>query len=292
MRTYAGFIVAFFACGTIFAGEQLREFRWSDLRAAGQLRNGEIIAPGQGNRDECLLMENKGSAPVTVQILEIDQPGITLPVYALRGRIRYEAVEVIGYVEMWSYFPDGGAYFSRTLGESGPMGSLLGTSDWRELSLPFSAAGTLPRPSRLVINLVLPGKGRVWLGPLTLFQYQENENPLALSGAWWADRQGGLIGGIGGSVLGLMGAWIGFLVQTGRARSFVLGSMISLAALGVAVLAGGIAALALKQPYGVYYPLLLGGGLSAIIFGSLIPVARRRYAEIELRRMTAADVRS
>jgi hypothetical protein len=89
-----------------------------------------------------------------------------------------------------------------------------------------------------------------------------------------------------------MGALIGFLVQTGRARSFVLGSMILLAALGVAVLAGGIAAVALKQPYGVYYPLLLGGGLSAIIFGSLIPVARHRYAETELRRITAADVRS
>ena len=292
MKTYAGLIVAFLACGTAFAGEQLREFRWSDLKAAGQLRIGEVIAPGAGNRDESLMIENKSGEPVTVQLLAIDKPGITLPVYALRGRIRYEAVESISYVEMWSYFPGGGAYFSRTLGESGPMGSLRGTSDWRELSLPFSAAGTPQRPSRLVINLVLPGKGRVWLGPLTLLQFRESEDPLAQSGAWWTDRQGGLIGGIGGSVLGLMGALIGVLVQTGRARSFVLGSMILLAALGVAVVAGGIAALAFKQPYGVYYPLLLGGGLSAIIFGSLIPVARRRYAEIELRRITAADVRS
>ena len=290
MRAFAGFAVAFLACGTALAGEQLREFHWSELKAAGQLQNGEVVTPGPDNRGECLMVENQGAEPVTLQLLKVDRPGISLPIYAIRGRIRYEAVEGTGYLEMWNYFPDGSAYFSRTLGESGPTASLRGTSDWRDVSIPFSAAGTAKRPSILVINLVLPGKGRVWLGALTLFQYRENENPMALSRAWWTDRQGGIIGGIGGTVLGLMGALIGILVQTGRARSFVLGLMITLSALGVAILAGGITALALAQPYGVWFPLLLGGGLSAVLFGCLIPVARRRYAEVELRRMTSADI--
>jgi len=74
-------------------------------------------------------------------------------------------------------------------------------------------------------------------------------------------------------------------------RSLVIGAMVTLTVIGTAVLVLGLCALLSGQPYGVYYPLLLAGGLDAVIFGALIPVARRRYTECELRRIGAADIR-
>ena len=235
------------------------------------------------------MFENREDGPLTVPLVTIEQPGITLPAYALRGRLRYEEISGTAYMEMWSHFPDGGAYFSRTLAKDGPMQSLQGSSGWRDLVLPFSAAGTAQRPSKLVLNVVFPGKGRVRLSPLTLSQYRDGEDPMAVSGAWWTDR--GIIGGIGGSLLGVLGAAIGILCSKGRSRSLVIGTMVTLAVIGAVVLLLGLWALFAGQPYGVYYPLLLTGGLDAVIFGALIRVARRRYAEIELRRMGAADMR-
>ena len=68
---------------------------------------------------------------------------------------------------MWNFFPGGGQYFSRTLADQGPMMKLAGTSGWREFVLPFDATAP-PAPTRLVVNVVLQGRGSVYLGPLEL----------------------------------------------------------------------------------------------------------------------------
>jgi hypothetical protein len=290
MKLSSAMLATFLICESAWAGEKLREYSWSALQAAGQVQIGEIIPVGSKNTEECLVIENRSGDHMAAQILTVDQPGITSAIYALRGSIKYEGIEGVGYLEMWSYFPGGGRYFSRSLAGSGVMGSLRGSSGWRETVLPFSATGTPDHPTRLVVNLVLPSKGRVWLSALKLYQYQTDEDPLEASGAWWTDRRGGLIGGFGGSLLGLLGALIGILCTLGRGRSFVIGLMAVLTVLGAAMTATGIYALARGQPYGVFFPLLLGGGLAAIIFGTLIPVARRRYAQTEMRKMAAADL--
>jgi hypothetical protein len=54
-------------------------------------------------------------------------------------------------------------------------------------------------------------------------------------------------------------------------------------------LLAGLVALMLGQPYGVYYPLLLGGIITAAVCGGNYPVLRRRYDQIELRKMSAMD---
>src|SRR5207247_60213 len=70
--------------------------------------------------------------------------------------------------EMWSVFPNGERFFSRTLATQGTLAALHGESSWRRFELPFFLSGTTQTPSRLEINLVLPGRGTVWLGPLRL----------------------------------------------------------------------------------------------------------------------------
>jgi hypothetical protein len=153
-------------------------------------------------------------------------------------------------------------------------------------------------PTRLEIKVVLAGPGRVYLSPLRLKQSPvalpaappDEPSASAPAGAWWDDRTAGLIGGTGGVILGLLGALMGGLGSCGKARRFVITLAILLTASGVAALLAGAIALATGQPLPVYSPLLVGGGVLTVVCGVSVPVLQRRYAEFELRRMTAMDV--
>jgi hypothetical protein len=223
----------------------------------------------------------------SINVLTIDRPGITGSRYTLTGQVRYERVEGVGYLELWNHFPSGGQYFSRTLGEAGPMMKLHGTSGWRSFALPFDATGA-PPPTRLVLNVVLSGPGVVYLGPVKLTE--ESQSDLSGAGGWPIERIGGLAGGLAGGLVGCAGALIGVLTSLGRARRLVMATSILLSLLGTVAFAGGIAAVARAQPYAVYYPLLLIGFLAAVIPLGLLPAIRKRYEDIELRMMRSHDV--
>ncbi|MBI1893879.1 MAG: hypothetical protein HYS14_07210, partial [Candidatus Rokubacteria bacterium] len=100
----------------------------------------------------------------------------------------------------------------------------------------------------------------------------------------------GLIGGVLGTILGGMGALIGWLTSAGKARRLALGMMKTMAVLGVAALILGVVALLRSQPYAVYYPLLLIGLIGSVLPAALLRTIRKRYEEMELRRMRAMDV--
>ena len=219
-----------------------------------------------------------GTFPLAV----LDHPPVDGAGYAIWGKVRYMGVQGAGYLEMWSVFP-GGRYFSRTTDTEGPVARITGNSDWRTFELPFRVQdGVLP--SRLEVNLILPGKGTVWIDSLQLVGY-----PSEGSG-WWSGRAGGIIGGVGGSVIGMLGALLGTLTARRKARSFVLGAMLALTVLGAGlILVGGVAVI-MKQPYAVYFPLLLGGGILTIVFWNGRRTARRAFEDAELRKMRALDL--
>src|SRR5262245_42021546 len=131
-------------------------------------------------------IEVKGTAgPSSTTVLQLDHPDVPSHRYVLSGRVRYEGVEGDGYVEMLNTFPGRGTFFTRTRGEAGTMAKLTGSSDWRDLELPFmSEPGLLPE--KIVVNVVLQGKGTVYLAPLSMSAYQG-----ALATAWWTDSQAG-----------------------------------------------------------------------------------------------------
>ena len=99
-----------------------------------------------------------------------------------------------------------------------------------------------------------------------------------------------MIGGIGGSVVGLVGALVGIFTSIGKFRRFVLSLMIVWLVFGVISLVIGVVALLSKQPYAVYYPLGLFGFLGTLLPACLYRGVRKRYGEIELRKMAARDV--
>jgi serine/threonine protein kinase len=145
-------------------------YDWQRLHDDGQLLGG---TPVKLDGRTVLKIENTNDAPLLLSIFTIEKPAITSATYAVLGEIKYENVQGIGYLEMWNCFPPlspglpEGQYFSRTLGEagSGPMGRISGTSSWRPFTLPFDRSGMTNRPTRLQINIFLPGRGVVWLGP-------------------------------------------------------------------------------------------------------------------------------
>jgi hypothetical protein len=286
MKTLGALLfVLLLPAGLVRGEEVVQDLPWTRAPEGATL-----VAPCPGRAGACVRVERVAGG--VLALARLDRPALRATVWALTGEVRYEDVQGQGYLEMWNLFPDGGRYFSRTLADRGPMGALSGSSGWRAFVLPFTSRPDLPAPVALEVNLVLPGRGAVEIGPLRLVQYSPGDDPLALAtGAWWSDRQAGLLGGIVGSGLGLLGGLIGWLASRGRGRGFVLAASAAIVALGALAAAAGVVALLRAQPYGVWYPLVLLGVLSLGVMGLGHRRLRARYDEVELRRLRALDVR-
>jgi len=93
--------------------------------------------------------------------------------------------------------------------------------------------------------------------------------------------------------------WLAFLsflsllsipAEQGRFRSAVTTIWIVAIVGAVALVVGGTAAYFLEQPSHVVKTLFVLGATFGVAFGSTFPALRRAYREIELRKMTAADI--
>jgi len=205
--------------------------------------------------------------------------------YAIRGQVRYSDVAGQGYLEMWSYFSDGGQFFSRTLAGEGPMAALTGSSDWRAFELPFYLQGTTG-PERIEVNVVLPGAGTVDVGPLELVRMDA-----ATSGAtaWLSDRAIGVAGALIGVAVGVFAVAIAWLAGRRRARRFVLAATTAAAGAGIGLVVLSVVGWWTGQPPNVVLFVLVSGLVLALAFGASIPRTRRLYADAELRKMRAMD---
>jgi hypothetical protein len=256
------------------AERELREISWIALRDQGALAQGLQVQP-----DGSVFLASQPGQGLSVTLAEIANPGITKDRYMVRGRVRYRGIVGEGYLEMWNLFGDGGRYFTRTLGDAGPLQKITGSSEWRDFGLYFDATGAKAPPETLIIGLVLPGAGEVSISNMTLVELDPAMR-LENQGRW---------GGIAGGILGVVGAILGSLAGAGRARTFVLGGLKVLMVAGVAGLALGILALFRNDPHQTYYPLLLISTIALAVPAFSLPGVRKRYEELELRRMRALD---
>jgi hypothetical protein len=117
-----------------------------------------------------------------------------------------------------------------------------------------------------------------------------------MAASWWdPDTFGmwfGIIGGgVGGSLIGMLGGLAGWLAPKGRGRTWIVGSLYIALALGIVSLVLGLTALALRQPYGIWYPFLLLGAIVTIVLGANLPVILKAYAAAEQRRIEAEGIR-
>lgn len=241
-----------------------------------------------------LQLDNPTDAPASVTLTSIETPKLDSEYYAIDGQVKYTLGDQPGMLEMWSHFPakqnaQPTAFFARTLADSGLLSKLSGDSDWRDFRLPFNSEGAHAPPEKLVINLHFGGKGTVQLKPAALNNYPNVGRLLTEFGAWWPVTWSGWIGGGAGAFFGCFGGLLGMLSQKGRARGFVVTSSYVLIAIGTVCLIAGIIALALSQPYHVFYPLLLLGVILTTVMLGTRKQMHASYQAAEERRMAAMD---
>lgn len=267
----------------------------AELQASGELPESVRFAPADAlSSSDYLLIENAAADGQPIRFATIVNPKISLPIYAISGEVRHENVGGEAYLMMLNYFPDGGPFFSKGIAPDGPMRVISGNSDWRSFVLPFycvsqSGDDSGKRPIKIELFLVLPGSGRVYVRNMRLTQFALGANPLASTGQWWSGAQAGVVWvGLAGLFV-CIGALIAYLAIRGRGRGVAIAFMCAVIVLGAALLILAVVALTLSQPSHVYYPLFEIGGLFVLLPAVLFPRLQRRYAEMELRKMSAID---
>jgi hypothetical protein len=96
-------------------------------------------------------------------------------------------------------------------------------------------------------------------------------------GAWW----GAIVGGGGGSLVGLLGSLTGWLLPRGIGRRWFLAGFAIFALLGLVSLIVGLVALFTGQAYGIWYAFLLTGVLFMVICMGAIFYIRRVGHQLE-----------
>lgn len=112
---------------------------------------------------------------------------------------------------------------------------------------------------------------------------------------WFDTRTAILYGSIGGGACGVLGGVVGTLAGTlaprGKGRGLVLGLMYLGLAFGIANLVLGLVAVTQHQPYAIWYPFVLLGSILTLVLGLLLPMVKRVYTQVELRKIEADKLR-
>ncbi len=205
---------------------QIAKVSWLELDKSGHLPKAAKLDKDTTHGD-VLKIVRTAEVPQLIEIATIDKPAATKRAYMLRGKVKFEGVSGEGFLEIWNHFPEPkkGAYFSRTMAETGSMGKLRGDSPWKDFVLPFNFDdATFPMPEKIQFNVYLPQSGTVWLSDLELVEFPPSELMKQVTGA---------------SAFGF-GTWMTIMV------TIVLGF-----AIGLGVLLAGLAHLRAKQAQGI-----------------------------------------
>ena len=129
-----------------------------------------IIAQSGVQLDREISSDGNGSLridalkPTTIRLFETGDIDIENARLIYQARVRTENVEGQVYLEMWCHFAGTGDFFSKGL-----MTPLSGTTDWTTEETPFFLkAGE--NPDNVKLNLVINGKGTVWIDDIRLLK--------------------------------------------------------------------------------------------------------------------------
>src|SRR5207302_10358065 len=102
------------------------------------------------------------SQPLTVPLFEVSDLSIENAALIYQASLQSQNLDGKAYLEMWLRFPGKGEFFSRGLDRP-----ITGTMSWMTVATPFFLqAGQ--KPDLIRLNLVVQGKGRVWIDDVHL----------------------------------------------------------------------------------------------------------------------------
>ena len=157
----------------ICAASSLLLFLLNPLAQANELRKLALDdASSLGttvSTDPTVKQEGNGSIristlwPTTICLAEVQELNVENAQLIYRARVKSEKLEGTAFLEMWCHV-GGGQYFSR-----GMNSVVTGTMDWKTLQTPFFLQPA-QRAKKATLNIVINGKGTVWVDDVHLLQ--------------------------------------------------------------------------------------------------------------------------
>jgi hypothetical protein len=118
----------------------------------------EITSDGNGS------LRITANQPTTIRLYETGDIDVENARLTYQAKVRTRDIQRKVYLEMWCQFTGKGEFFSRDL--SSP---LSGTTDWSTQATPFFLKKG-ENPDNVKINLVIEGRGTVWIDDVRLLK--------------------------------------------------------------------------------------------------------------------------
>jgi hypothetical protein len=128
------------------------------ITKSGVVIDKEHSADGKGS------LRLSAPGPAVVRLFEITDVEVENARLIYNAKVRTEGVEGQVYLEMWCHFPGKGEFFSRNVHTP-----LTGTTNWTTMETVFFLKKG-EKPDYIKINLVINGKGTVWIDDIRLIK--------------------------------------------------------------------------------------------------------------------------
>ena len=133
--------------------ETIRRFRPTDAT----LTQGSIVA----SQDGWLINLAEGQ---TIRLFEVADPQAENCLITYRAMIKTDGLDGRTFLEMWCRLPGFGEFFSKGIDQA-----IKGTTNWSSQEIPFYLKKG-QRPDLIKLNIVIEGKGKVWIKDIELLK--------------------------------------------------------------------------------------------------------------------------
>ncbi len=118
----------------------------------------EVTSDGGGS------LRVEATDPTVVRLFEITDINVDNARLLYQASLRSNGLDGKAYLEMWCRLPGKGQFFSRGLETP-----IMGTTEWISEEIPFVLEKG-EKPDRVKLNLVIDGKGIVWIDDVRLLK--------------------------------------------------------------------------------------------------------------------------
>jgi hypothetical protein len=155
----------FFIAGCSKISQQVEELKNYPVDSLeGMITQSGIQIDKQFSRDGNGSLRITATEPTVVRLFEVGDLDVENARLIYQAKLRTENIQGQVYLEMLCHFPGKGDFFSRGL-----QSPLTGTTDWVTEETPFFLKKG-ENPDNVKLNLVIDGKGVVWIDDIKLLK--------------------------------------------------------------------------------------------------------------------------